>query len=126
MDDSEKLASLFFVMMISFVLFIIYISPQPDPLILGKIAEIEKDYVNCVLVDVRMSSGGGGYKAGGGQLWGKAINDKNETVDVYMKEYSYKEALKFKGKKCSLKVNMHSFVRDNKDINIFRIKKFYE
>jgi hypothetical protein len=130
LDDSEKLSLLFFVIFVSFFSFVIWTSPGVDPVIAKKINEIEKGCTDCVIVDVKFFGSGGGYKAGGGSSWAKAINNNDEIVDVYLKGYFSKEALKLKGKRCSLEVDRNISVRGD-DPNIsgnyfFRIKEVLE
>jgi hypothetical protein len=130
LDDSEKLSLLFFPIFVLFFLFVVWTSPGVDPVIAKKINEIEKRCTDCVIVDVKFFGSRGGYKAGGGSSWAKAINNNDEIVDVYLKGYLFKEALKLKGKRCSLEVDRNISVRGD-DPNIsgnyfFRIKEVLE
>ena len=130
LDDSVKLNLLFFVIFILFYLFLFLTSPIADPVIIKKINEIEKECTDCIIVDVKSFGAGGGYKAGGSSSWAKAINNKDEIVDIYLKGYTSKDTLSLKGKRCSLEVDRSiSIAGDENNVSdkyFFRIKKILE
>lgn len=126
LDDSEKLSLLFFVVFVLFFSFVVWTSPGVDPVVTKRINEIENNCTNCIIVDVKFSGAGSGYKAGGGSSWAKAINDKNEIVDVHLKDYFSKEALKLKGKRCSLRIIGYGWDKDGNKHHILGIKEVLE